>query len=236
MEMQWSGPQSDWVIERRRALIGPTDLNESTFLIAVSMRNPQFSNRWMQETIGCVKAWGGKAVLTLVDLPYLASIDVLSRNPKAKHRALLAYEQQRSEQVGRIQRIASDDPETCEFHSWDTLQALTPRLLQPEVVDAFFTRKSVHALVMKQVRRVFDDIADQSTLERLAMFFLQEVPILAFLYYTFYGHVVDLYPGPQADFFWELDGGLLQNELPSLSRLALQGAPHTYAAVSMRSA
>lgn len=233
-EIDWSGIKSSWRFQRGRDAVAPTEIQGSNFLIAVSMRNPQFSNDWIEEALECIQAWRGKALLTLVDLPYLASIEVLSATPTEKTESLRIYERQRLEQATRLSRISTQHEDVCDYWSWSTLLSITPSALLPELEQAFFTKKKVYSLVIDQVKRVFDNVEDLTTLEGLAKFFLHEVPTLIHIYYSLVPGCIDIYPGQQADFFWELDRQNLSDELPMASRLAMAGPSHTYAVVKLR--
>ena len=62
----------------------------------------------------------------------------------------------------------------------------------------------------------------------LSKFFLDEAPVLVNYYYALAPGCIDVYPDKQAPFFWELDAGLLVNELPIASNLASKAKPHVY--------
>jgi hypothetical protein len=232
----WTNARSIWEFERRRCPVSVLEVSGSHFLIAVSMRNPSFSNEWLEEVLTCAKSWGCKVLLTLVDLPYLASIDVFSSGQPARQRALRIYERQCQEQATRLTRICDRYDETCDYLSWSTLVSLTPNSLFREVDAAFDARRKVYSLVMSQVAKVFPNVTEIPQLERLSHFLLREIPVLILLYYSLKPGAVDVYPGEQAKFFWELDLGHLANEMPISSELAASSSlGHTYARVELAS-
>ncbi len=231
MKIQWSNEWVRWQFERQRSSIGVTEITGSDFLIAVSMRNPKFSNDWLDEVLAGIRRWRGRALITLVDVPYLASIEVLSTDDRSKREALRIYERQRSEQATRLERIAAQNEDISDYISWDTLLSLSSVELATELHAAFRRRGLVYGLVLGQVRRLFVDLEDEARLENLAQFFLLEVPTLLHLYYQLAEGCIDVYPGDQASFFWELDCGRLVDELPTASQVVARARPHTYARV-----
>ncbi len=232
-ELEWSGTRSQWFIQRSRGCLTATEIPGSEFLIAVSMRNPKFSNDWISEVLSCIRDWRGSARVTLVDVPYLASIEVQSTDESSRRAALRTYEKQRQEQQARLAKLVALNDDVCEYQSWSTLIALTPHSLLPELKAAFDAHGLTYRLVLEQVRRVFDDVSDVATLEKLATFLLLEVPTLVSMYYGPAGGCIDVYPGPQAELFWALDAGKLRTELPIATALADRGAAHTYAWVTL---
>lgn len=233
--LEWSAGHGNWVFQRSRANVSPTEISGATFLVAVSMRNPSFSNDWLLEVAKDIGDWNGRALLTLVDLPYLASIQVLSDLNNDLVKQLAIFDRQRSEQAGRLRRMAAAHAGFCTYVSWGVLAESTPEFLKQEIRDAFTRKGRAYELIILQVRRVFDHSYSDATVERLATFFIQEVPTLLYIYFHIMNGCIDVYPGPQAEFFWELDSGHLSAELPRTSEFVLAGQAHTYANVTLRS-
>jgi len=59
--------------------------------------------------------------------------------------------------------------------------------------------------------------------------------VLIYIYYEKLVPCVDIYPGPQAELFWNLEKGKYSDELPSVMSYIRQGGSHIYANVSLES-
>ena len=227
--MEWCSGGFCWTFQSVRSALLPDAIKDRQWLLAVSLRNPMFSNQWIKLAINAATAHRGQVVVTLVDDPYVSSVSALSTSEKIYCSNMVKLKRQRSEQLRRIEKIIKQSNVGVSFKFWKDLCASTPHELTIELTEAFIDNKSrVRELVLDQVAIAHPEIKELVQQTRLAKFFIDEAPVLINYYYAISPGTIDVYPGPQARFFWELDAGLLVNELPKASLLASAGLPHVY--------
>jgi hypothetical protein len=228
-EMEWRSGGFSWKFQSAQVELSPGIIKDRKWLLAVSLRNPMFSSRWIRAAINAAAEHRGHMIITLVDEPYVSSMSALSASLQDYNSNIVSLERQRTEQLLRLKRIAHETPVDVEFVLWQDLCKSTPIELSGEINAAFTDSASrVRELVLAQVAIAHREIIDPNIQTQLARFFLDEAPVLINYYYILSPGVIDVYPGPQAPFFWELDVGLLVKELPIASRLAFTRKPHVY--------
>jgi hypothetical protein len=228
MSIEWEKRGYSWNLDRKRMTVSATELYRANFLVAVSLRNPAFSNEWLTAVLDEIKHLKGAALLCLVDTPYFASVTAREYSRKELQRQIDILLSQRTEQNRRLQGLIQDRNEYVSYYDWNSLLSLTPKSLADELVQAFNRSGDVKESIISQVRKVFPDEESDESIIKLSRFFVEEIPVLVFIYYVLFPGCIDVYPGPQADFFWKLDLGEFHDELPSLSALAANSDPHTY--------
>lgn len=202
-----------WRFTARRELF-PSDLGRRDFLVAVSLRNPRFSNAWLGAVGGSVGRWGGRLHVCLVDEPYFEQAAASVARAAANH--LRALAQQRAEQRSRLARFARAN--LCRLFEWEELRARTPLPLFHEVEAAFAARGRFWRAVMEQTRS--KSVQDASGRLADCIFLRREVPVLVNVYHRLLRGTIDVYPGPQAALFWKLEAGHFRRELPICTALA----------------
>lgn len=218
-----------WKFQSSRELLNINSLKRRSWLIAISLRNPAFSNKWLRAAVGLSSMLDGETVITLVDEPYLVSISTLSVSSQTFEDNLNIYRKQSEEQWNRLHKKIQPYFDNVKLVIWQNLYNSTPDSLFNELKDAFKKNGSrVRYLVQIQVNKAHPHINDPETLEKLADFFLDEAPVLINYYYNKAPGCIDLYPKPQAPFFWELDKGNLSKELPCSTHLVKNNWPHVY--------
>lgn len=228
-EMEWDSGFETWKIQSTRGSLLPSAIMERTWLIAISLRNPRFSNRWLRSAIRTAQRHRGRVVITLVDEPYASSIRALSVSRSKLKESLANLDRQKDQQLRRLELLVKHLYGDVQVITWERFCRATPDSLRTEIARGFVNQSSrVRRLVLSEVARVHPGVEDISTKLKLAQFFLEEAPVLINIYYAALPGVIDMYPGPQSRFFWDLDAGLLNNELPEASRLATSGPPHVY--------
>lgn len=231
--LKWQGPFSKWFFSRGRHNVSAGDINYAKFFIGISLRNPSFSNAWLDSALGDIRHFKGTAFVALVDKPYESSISATAENDLEIRQKLTSFYNQASEQKRRVERIVLKHKEYSSLVTWDYLESITPDNIVAEINSAFLLKKNTYSLILEQVSKVFPETTSHYQLERMSKFLIDEVPVLLNVYYKKYNGCIDVYPGPQARLFWEIDKGNLRSELPLCSKLAESGKSHTYAQVSL---
>ena len=70
-------------------------------------------------------------------------------------------------------------------------------------------------------------IETERDFKRFAEFFLCEVPVLLNTYYCD-GATLDIYPGQQPNFFWQIEMGMFEDELPEMTAMTRRGRSMLY--------
>jgi hypothetical protein len=229
----WEGPRCLWRFSRQRRDLHTEDIQGQDFLIAISLRNPQFSNNWIRSAVIDILSLNGTIKLCLVDVPYFERVFAGSATPIERHRAIEILEQQCREQVRRIRRIASAFKGRVTCYNWRSIEGVTPRRLLAELESSFSRSAAVHDCLIEQVRSNIPNLQDDWELEAATVFLRHEFPVLTFMYYHLFVDTIDVYPGPQAEFFWKLERGDFSAELPIATKMASTGNGLLYADVSL---
>ena len=229
----WEGRHCVWRIFCEQA-VSLDEMTHREFLVAVSLRNPLFSNQWLRGTFEDIAYLNGSIYLCLVDEPYFERAKE-SSDEAGLGRQLALLHRQCEEQERRLKRVATAFRDRVSIFRWTDLEKLVPRVLFAELEAAFFSRKTVHTALVDQVKRALPDGSPPEELEHASVFLLKEFPVLIYTYYNKPANgLIDVYPGAQAPFFWWLERGLFVDELPHATKLAQAGPPLVYADVSTR--
>jgi hypothetical protein len=227
----WSGLNCDWHIFSRDRIVQPNSLRNRLFLIAVSLRNPRFSNIWLRSTFKDISALDGQIHLCLVDGPYVERAKERSAEADLG-RQLAILHRQREEQERRLKRLASSFGDRVLLFGWNQLERLVPRALFRELEAAYYSRGSVYKTLLDQIKRSLPDTVPAEEVENSSAFLLNEFPVLTYIYYKPREFpLIDVYPGPQAPFFWLLEKGCFSDELPQATELAKASPGLIYADV-----
>lgn len=226
-QVEWESDELSWCFQGH-GQISPSTIRRSIFLIAISLRNPAFSNEWISSVLRDIRYFGGHGVVCLVDTPYLSSIQAQAGTRKEFLENYQRLKTEREQHLQRVRQLVEPHASFTSLLDWNDLITITPKEYNLELLGAFAANGRTTALVLKQVTKVFPDEVDPEKLSQLARFFIEEVPVLVNLYYRLLDGCIDVYPGPQAEFFWALDNGLLHDELPVLSNIAKSGPRHRY--------
>ena len=227
--MEWCLDKFCLTFQTARGTLSPGDIKNRRCFLAVSLKNPLFSNQWITSVLRSIAEHQGQVVVTLVDDPYVLTAAALSSSAEAYRTNMEKLNIQRSEQLRRIDRIIDHSGLDVEFLPWRDISEPTPHNLVSELEEAFYKKEGrVRTLVLRQVANALPQVKNIDEQMRLAEFFLSEAPVLLNYYYAISPGVIDIYPSPQAQFFWELDTGLLTDELPIASSLASDSPPHVY--------
>ena len=229
--LSWKSKSLHWTFERHRAPIFSSDIRDAQYFLGISLKNKRFSNDWIAEVLDGVGHLSGSAVIALVDTPYISTEETLSSGKMDLVRRLEVLQRQSEENRERLQRLIRPYSSFVTMVSWSDLEKLKSLEIVIELNSAFKKSTRVRSLVLAQVQKVFSSSLAATEIEHLAKFFIEEIPTLISIYYSAFDGIIDLYPGPQADFFWELDSGALQSDLPMATALALSRCPHTYGSI-----
>lgn len=231
--LEWESPNAYWRISCQSRQIFPSDLRNRDFLIAVSLRNPKFSNRWLRAVITDIGSLEGRISLCLVDAPYFERMRNGDQDKEQRKLFLSALREQREQQQRRLARLASEFPSGVELFAWYDIEWLVPQEIGRELRSAFRLRGEVYECLMDQVRLSVGGLKSSDELELASIFLQREFPVLIYIYYVMLSGLIDVYPGPQANFFWSLERGKFREELPVSTGLAQASEGHIYADVSL---
>ena len=109
---------------------------------------------------------------------------------------------------------------------WRELEEDTPPIYRQELTQAFKSHGRIRDILYDHVSSV-KHIESERDFERFAEFFLCEVPVLMHTYYS-RGATLDIYPGPQPRFFWQIELGVFEDELPQLTAMTRRARPMLY--------
>ena len=232
-KLVWESDNTLWEFESIPNFTA-SQIKKSVFLIAISLRNPSFSNAWLENVLTDIKHFGGSAIVSLVDTPYISSVHALSKSRSEMVTNLGRLKKEREQHLLRVRQSIADFEQFTTLIDWNDLIALTPKEYNAEIIQGFSKSSKTQELVLRQVKKAFPEENSDETLKKLSKFFIEEVPVLCFLYYVLWPGCIDVYPGTQADFFWCLEKGELKEELPNLSKLAISNLPHLYACVKLK--
>lgn len=233
----WSGSKCDWHLSSARIALRSAELFGARVFIAVSLKNREFSNRWLRGVLLDIQLWKGEATITLVDSPYFTNIELVANTPQQRRGEVEKLKKIRSEQEGRIKRQCAAFRSGVYYLDWQYFQtgmSNSHNWISDELTYAFGRKERVHTLITQHVSNTFGGNLEHKQIERLSGFLLEEIPVLLYVYYIARPQWIDVYPGPQAEIIWAIDEGALDKELPRITDLATRSAPLRYAEVFLK--
>jgi|GEM_PF-2129203 len=204
-------------VSSRESLTDIAILENRIGLLAISIKNPRFSNEMVTSFLEFSRSGFSEALITIVDKPYernlLAakkdSVWLLAETEKLRRIA--------NETKVRINRmIGKVAGVKVRLLDWDELQKNTPDWLIREIREAWNQRGSFYEHIRAQTASVLLDTSDDQ-IDGYAEFMLEELPVLLQLYYFSEAAMADAYPGPQPDLFWKIESGFFAEQLPVLT-------------------
>jgi hypothetical protein len=209
----------------------PASLTERAGLLMISIKNRHFTTSLIDGFCRLVTEHLRCGYVTVVDRPYLRNILATTDDgtQAARVDGLRRLAEDRTRQAERALRRHGSDK--VAFVSWDELTEQTPEWLTAEVQDAWSRRGLLHSDLIEQARERAGLVVDLATLERWALFLVEETPVLLYSYYLLDGGVVDVYPGPLAEYLWRIERGDYAAEIPRISALARSRQGLVYANV-----
>lgn len=192
--------------------------------VFISIKNRSFNRAYINQFIDLCDKIGIEGRVCAVDRPYLFNamaeleVDSLPEPEAAKIDTLSSNFQRMVEKALRGKKS-----ERVKLVQWAELERETPQVYRDELAKAFYGGTRVRQLFYDHVSSV-KPISSERQFERFAEFFLCEVPVLLHAYYA-YGPTMDIYPGPQPAFFWQIELGEFAQELPELTALTQRGRP-----------
>ncbi len=225
--IEWSYGIAHWKVQRRRAMLYPSELRGARYFVGVSLKSRLFSRRWLLAISEAVSHQGGELMLCLVDSPYLKST---LKEPKS----FSLFEKLRSERLTSLDLVMDRKITNCSRVIWSDLEHQVDGRISSELRSAFERKGRVFNLLMAQTRKALGWSASNSDVLQSCEFLLQELPTLMWIYYSAYPGAIDLYPAANAQFLWELDELSLSSELPYATELAASSMPLTYGHISLQ--
>ena len=206
---------------------GDFDLEGRDAWIFISIKNRGFNRPYIDRFIDMCDRFGLNGHVCPVDDPYrynsMAELkcDTLPEAEAAKIERL-------SSDIARMVQKAINGKRTSQVDivKWRDLEDATPPKYRAELTAAFHDRTRIRDILYDHVNSV-KPIDSERDFERYAEFFLCEVPVLMYAYYS-NGPTLDIYPGPQPKFFWQIEMGLFAKELPELTALTKGGRSMLY--------
>jgi hypothetical protein len=223
----WSS-RCEWQVMSLSKDLSWSDLRDAKFLIAVSLRNPKFSNHWLKAVVEDALELGGTVKVCLVDTPYFERVKYSSQERVQQLQKLTSLFNESVQQEQRLTKVLSVYAARVEVFRWVDVERSVPTELFDELRSAFGQRQRVYAALSQQVR-LSTRLETAEEVEEASIFLLREFPVLAFMYYALFPNTIDVYPGPQSDFFWELESHTYAEEMPLMTRLAAEAPASVYA-------
>ena len=231
---------SDWLPQRGATLAGMPgvllnragdfDLQGREAWLFISIKNRRFTKSYIAWFVRFCEEHGLEGHVSPVDNPYLFNrmaelgLDDLDDLPSAEAAKI---GQLSSETARKAQKAINGHlSKRVDIVSWGDIETETPRVLLDEMRAAFDARTPVRDALHRHISSV-KPVACERSFERYAEFFLREVPVLLHAYYRC-GGTLDVYPGSQPDFFWEIETGRYARELPKLTALTKSGRSMLY--------
>jgi hypothetical protein len=197
------------------------DLAGRVGFLMISIKNRLFTSALIRAYCRFATEHLAAGCVTVVDRPYIHNVAAVSHDPSANARQMNGIRRLGEDRRQQAQKIIDNyDRGRIEFISWDDLAAQTPRWLEAEFRTAFENRGQLHSDLLEQTSRMSGESCDQATLERRALFLVEETPALLYSYYLFRGGIADFYPGELASYFWRIERGDYAEELPRTTELA----------------
>ena len=195
--------------------------------IFVSIKNRKFNRQYIDWFIRMCAEHGLQGRICRVDDPYrynrMAELGIYTLADEEVEKI-----ERLSGDIGRmIQKAINGSRTTCvEMVTWRDLADNTPKAYHAELRHAYEARGLVREALSQHVRRM-KPIESEKQLNQFVEFFLAEVPVLIHAYYRA-GGSLDIYPGPQPEFFWQIELGLFEAELPLLTERTREGRTMLY--------
>lgn len=211
-----------------------SDLRARTGLLAISVKNPRFSNALIAAFCRASRECLAGGVVTVVDRPYERNIAAGYRTLEEQRREIGTLRRVATETRARVGRIVAEHGNYVSIEPWDALAAETPEWLTRSIRAAWERRGRFYADVLAQSGTVFPTKLPPDALESYAEFLIEELPVLLHRYYFRPEEVVDVYPGPQPALFWRIEDGAYADEMPVLAHRLRQRSGLVYAHVWAR--
>lgn len=206
---------------------GDFDLQGRDAWIFISIKNRGFNRSYIDRFIDMCDGLGLNGHVCAVDDPYrYNSMAELKRDDLPEEEA--AKIERLSSDITRMVQKAINGKRTTQVDivKWRELEANTPPEYRAELTAAFQNGGRIREILYDHISSV-KPIETEQDFERFAEFFLCEVPVLIYAYYC-NGPTIDIYPGPQPRFFWQIELGLFADELPRLTALTKAGRSMLY--------
>ena len=206
---------------------GDFDLQGRDAWIFISIKNRGFNRPYINRFIDMCVAQGINGHVCPVDDPY-----------RFNSMAELRRDDMPPEETAKIERLSADITrmvqkaingkctKQVDIVKWADIERDTPSIYHEELSAAFHGRTRIRDILYDHISSV-KHLETERDFERFAEFFLCEVPVLLHAYYS-RGPTLDIYPGPQPNFFWQIEMGLFKKELPALTELTRAGRSMLY--------
>jgi hypothetical protein len=197
---------------------GDFDVEGRKAWIFISIKNRGFSRSYINRFIDMCEDAGIEGCICPVDTPY-----------RYNAMAELKCDDLPPEEADKIDRLSADITrmaqkaingkctERVSLVKWSDLEAQTPPVYREELTRAFENGTRIREILRDHVCSI-KPVESEEDFERYAQFFLCEVPVLMYAYYSD-GATMDIYPGPQPRFFWQIELGHFEQELPQLTAM-----------------
>lgn len=216
-----------WRVISKRSIAELLNFKEYDMFLAVSLKNKSFSSRWLEAAFQDFGAFDANVTVTLVDVPYFENARNSFQGEILK-REILKLEAIKQENESRILSLIPKFPCKSRFIAWELLEQQTDSRIKNELNSAYSKKGKVYDLLRGQTQKV---VRNNMCFPSHDSFLLSEIPVLIDIYYNKFTDSIDVYPGEQFSFFWELESGKLKDELPLMTAMALDSKGHIYANV-----
>lgn len=203
------------------------DLKDREAWIFISIKNRLFNRAYVNWFIQMCEENGLVGHICRVDDPY-----------RYNRMAELGATNLPDDEVEKIERLSGDigrmvqkalngsRTTSVDMVRWRDIADETPQELHDELRQAFNSKGKVYTALAQHVSNV-KPIESEEQLASYAEFFLCEVPILFHAYYR-NKSTLDIYPGSQPEFFWQIEMGDFADELPLLTAISRRSRSMLY--------
>lgn len=190
--------------------------------LMISVKNPAFSNRLVDGFCRLVTEFGFRqAFVTIVDTPYIANIQANQHDAARAAAEVEKLQRISAEQLARCERVLRRHPASgISLRSWAGLERTIPQWMRDEVQTAFHAPTGFRSDMLARTRLAVPAEVPDERLAQFAQFLVEELPVLAGLYYLDRGSIVDVYPGENPELIWNVERGTYAVELPGITALA----------------
>ncbi|RLJ36196.1 hypothetical protein BCF46_3886 [Litoreibacter meonggei] len=206
---------------------GDFDLEGRDAWIFISIKNRGFNRPYIDRFIDLCDGFGLNGHVCPVDDPYRYNSMAEFKSDDLPEAEAAKIERLSTDITRMVQKaINGKRTERVDIVKWRDIEENTPKTYREELSAAFHGRTRIRDILYDHISSV-KQLDSERCFERYAEFFLCEVPVLIHAYYS-NGPTMDIYPGPQPKFFWQIEMGLFEQELPKLTALTKAGRSMLY--------
>ena len=203
------------------------NIHECEVWLFVSIKNRKFTKKYLDWFVKFSLELDCKGYICPVDQPYMynkmAELN-LSQLTELEEEKICKLSSDVSRMAGKS--INRNIGSKIKLISWESLEKEAPAFIKEELAGAYKAKGKFHKFIYEHVRSVKGDLLPV-TIDAYAKFFLHELPVLIYVYYRGC-RILDVYPGEQPLFIWDIENSAFEEELPTTTEYIKEGKPLLY--------